>query len=99
MCGLTFTYGDNDTTIDPYAICNSFFSAEEQGLVMALPHRIGSEPKHLPVQPGLQEPRAYHCLLSIMVLPFEAKLNTKSTLTEKYWKTFLKSDRVSPQGK
>lgn len=36
MCGLTFTYGDNDTTIDPYAICNSFFSAEEQGLVDGL---------------------------------------------------------------
>ena len=29
----------------PFA--NSFFSAELPGLVMALPHRTGSEPKHL----------------------------------------------------
>ena len=59
---------------------NSFFSAELPGLVMALPHRTGSEPKHL----------LFHLLITAysVALPFEAKLKTKSTLIEKYWKSF-----------
>ena len=59
---------------------NSFFSAELPGLVMALPHRTGSEPKHLLV----------HLLITayLVVLPSEAKLKTKSTLIQKYWKIF-----------
>ena len=61
-------------------LANLFFSAELPGLVMALPHRTGSEPKLLLV----------HLLITayLVVLPCEAKLKTKSTLIEKYWKIF-----------
>lgn len=93
---------------NPYvtAIFTSFLPTEDdhglapRGSVMALTTELEANPHSCLFSLGSRHPGLLTAFIVSESCPLkQLLLETKSTLIEKYWKTFLKTDCVSPQGK